>query len=416
MLHLSSCLTAKRLANIITTHHGLSLMAPQTYGGPTALAYSRYASPPMRKVQPMPFPLAVSSTNITPASNTIATREQISASHDEPIIDTTTQNPDAQLAVAQGNILKEEVDKHAAKFSTTLSSAVTNTRRLLELIRKVVQKEDASALKSVDDLWTELEQLFEAAKGTKNSLPNFLEKQRNNMALYHASVMNETYRESQAELNMQHKKINLQHGLILEHQQAFQDYKAQTAFKLKELEDLQERVSRLTLEKGNFRGEVEKYAQLLEKEQTTRAEDLRRADALNRELESLAASKKQLLTEIEDLQKTTTDLQARIQATEQQVTDRFTAELKEKADLLAKETEKTASLTTLINTLKRNEKNFKMEIDKAKAETKLTSEKYNYMAAEHSHAFSVCTCNGHKKHKTNCIRRRLRNRASTSKP
>jgi chromosome segregation ATPase len=184
-------------------------------------------------------------------------------------------------------------------------------------------------------------------------------------------------------------QVNLQHGLILEHQQAFQDYKAQTASKLKDLEDLQERVSRLTLEKGNFRGEIDKYAQLLEREQTIRVEDLKKAEALQKELESLVASKKQLLTEVAGLQKTIRDLQEKMQGAAQGLTDRFTAELKEKTDLLAKETTKAASLNTLINNLKSQESNAKMEIAKVKAESKLMSDKYNRMAAEHSQAFSV---------------------------
>lgn len=184
-------------------------MAPQNaYGGPTALAYSKYASPSVKRAQPVGFPAAVSSTKSAPANDTIATTEQIAASHSESAIDVANHNSDAQLAIAQGNALKEEVEQHAAKFSRTVSAAVTNTRQLLELIREAVQKEDPDALKSVDDLWTELEQLFQAAQGTKEALPNFLEKQRNNMALYHASVMNETYRDSQDELNMQYKKVS----------------------------------------------------------------------------------------------------------------------------------------------------------------------------------------------------------------
>jgi chromosome segregation ATPase len=184
-------------------------------------------------------------------------------------------------------------------------------------------------------------------------------------------------------------QVNLQHGLILEHQQAFQDYKAQTASKLKDLEDLQERVSRLTLEKGNFRGEIDKYTQLLEREQITKVEDLKKAEVLQEELESLVASKKQLLTEVDSLQKTISGLLEKMQDAAQELTDRFTTELKEKTDLLAKETAKAASLNTLINNLKDQEGNVKMEIAKVKAESKLMNDKYNRIAAEHSQAFSV---------------------------
>lgn len=159
--------------------------------------------------------------------------------------------PAADLAVEQGAALRKEVEHHTAKFSRAVLSAVENTRQLLSLIR-----EATPGAKEVDDLWQELEQLFEAANEAKAALPEFMEKQRDNMSLYHSSMMNETIRETQQELNLQHKKVNTQHNLILEQQDAFQNYKAQTATKLKELESLQERVSRLTLEKGNFRTEV----------------------------------------------------------------------------------------------------------------------------------------------------------------
>jgi chromosome segregation ATPase len=363
-------------------------MAPQTYGGPTALAFSKYASP-SRSRAPLSTVPAIVSSSTAPPDNTIATREQIAASHDGSAVDAATQNPDAQLAAAQGVALKEEVDKHAAKFSRTVSSAITNTRRLLELIREAVQKEDPSTLKTFDNLWAELEQLFAAAKNAKDALPNFLEKQRNNMALYHSSMMNETFRESQDELDLQHKKVSLQHGLILEHQQAFQDYKAQTASKLKEIEELQERVSRLTLEKGHFRGEIDKYAKMLELEQATRAEDLKTAQALQKELETIATSKKQLLLEVEGLEKTINELHEKVQVTKHEITARCTIELQAKSDMLEKESIKTASLNAMVNTLKEQESSAKQEMAKAKAEVKTVTEKYSRMVTEHSQTFSV---------------------------
>jgi chromosome segregation ATPase len=184
-------------------------------------------------------------------------------------------------------------------------------------------------------------------------------------------------------------QVNLQHGLILEHQQAFQDYKGQTASKLKELDDLQERVSRLTLEKGNFREEIDKYAKMLEHEQSTKSEDFKKVDALQGQLESLVDSKKQLLAEVDGLQKTIGDLQEKMQSAEQQLTDRFTTELREKTELLAEETAKVTNLSGLISNLRTQESNVKMEMSKLSAESKLINDKYNRMASEHSQVFSV---------------------------
>ncbi|KAL5119576.1 hypothetical protein ACEQ8H_002422 [Pleosporales sp. CAS-2024a] len=362
-------------------------MAPHAaYGGPTALGYSKYASHGLAQL-PL-FPAAVSSTKPALFDSTIATQEQIAATHDESVADAPPNESDAQLAIDQGHALKKEVDQHTAQVSRALSSTSANTKRLLELLRETLSKDDPLALKPVDDLWNELEVLYQAAQDTKEALPAFLEKQRNNMALYHSSVLNETFRDSQAELNMQHKKVNIQHGLILEQQQAFQEYKAQTSSKLKDLEDLQERVSRLTLEKGNFRDEVDKYARLLQDEQATKTEDLKKVGVLQKELASLVASKKQLLAEVDGLQMTIGQLQDKMQVSEQHVTDRFTSALKEKTDLLAKEIAKSSALNTLINTLNGQESNAKMEVAKAKEENRLLNDKYSRIAAEHSTAFS----------------------------
>ena len=193
---------------------------PTQYEGPRALLGSKYASgSPARKTNLAPNYLTLNPTPAPkPANNTaIATKEQIAASEEKSGEDSLTMAPynaDAQLAIAQDKALKEEVDKHSASFSKSVSSAVTNTRRLLELIREAVKKDgDSSAaeLKAVDDLWNELERLFEAANNAKAAWPSLMGKQKDNMNLYHNSMLNETLRDSQAELDMQHKKVNIQY-------------------------------------------------------------------------------------------------------------------------------------------------------------------------------------------------------------
>jgi chromosome segregation ATPase len=357
---------------------------PQPYSGPTSLGYSKHATQRRTSLRPLPSLIAG-----TAALNTIATKEQIAATHIESATKMDPQTSDVELAYAEGLALKNDIEQHAAQLSRTVSTTVTNTRRILELIREALQKDDETSLKTVDDLWAELEQLFEAAIGAKDALPGFLEKQRNNMALYHSAVMNETYREAQEELNMQHKKVNLQHGLILEHQQAFQDYKSKTAAKLEELEELQERVSRLTLEKGNFRGEIDKYAQLLEEEQVTKAEDLKKLEALQKELETLTASKQDLVSETDTLRKTIHGLEEKMMTAQQAAAARSTAELKVKDDQLAKESTKIAHLNTLIETLKGDGGNSKSEVEKLKTEFRSLKDKYTRMSAEHAAAFAA---------------------------
>lgn len=355
-------------------------MSSAAYAGPTALGSSRYASPAKRTAQlaaASAFPITAPSAPDT----TIATKQQIAAAKVVPEM----TPPAADLAVQQGSVLRKHVEEHTAKFNRAVSNAVVNTRQLLMLLREATPGSEV-----VEKLWEELEQLFEAASKAKAALPVFMEKQRDNMSLYHSSMMNETIRETQDELNLQHKKVNTQHSLIIEQQDAFQNYKAQTDSKLKELEGLQERVSRLTLEKGNFRTEVDKYKELLEQETTQKAENVKTVDALQKELETLVSSKKQLQDENETLRRTTTDMLEQLKNTEQRVTDRFTMELKVKVDELQKETIKTASLNTLVNALKTGETGVKKELDKLKSENRLISVKYSNQASEHAAAFTVC--------------------------
>jgi DNA repair exonuclease SbcCD ATPase subunit len=362
-------------------------MASPTYEGPKALGFSRYASPDTRKAQ---LTVASAVPNITPSApdTTIATKQQIAAAESTremvPPASFEMTPPAVELAVEQGNVLKEQVEEHTAKFSRAVSSAVINIRQLLSLLR-----ESTPGSEVVDDLWQELEQLFEIANNAKAALPEFLEKQRNNMSLYHSSMMNETIRETQDELNLQHKKVNTQHNLILEQQDAFQHYKTQTASKLKDLKSLQERVSRLTLEKGNFRTEVNQYKELLEQETKRKTEDLEAADALQKELETLVASKKKLQDENQTLRRTTTDMLEQLNNTEQRVTDRFAKELQAKVEELQKETVKTTTLNTLIDNLKDVESTSKKELDKLKSENRLLSVKYTNQASEHAVAFKV---------------------------
>jgi chromosome segregation ATPase len=262
-----------------------------------------YGNPALEKPQPAVAP-AVEIPAFTTTDSTIATKQQIAA----------VKRPAAELAVEQAAMLKKAVETHTADFSKAVASAVENTRKLLRLLR-----ESTASSEITDGLWQELEQLFEAANATKSALPQFMEDQRNNMSLFHSSMMNETIQETQAELNLQHKKVNTQHNLLLQQQEAFQNYRSRTDSSLKELESLQERVSRLTLEKGNFKTEVDKYKAMLEQEIAGKAEDHKTADALQKELETLVSSKKQLEVENETLRKTTTDTIGQLKHTEQKL-------------------------------------------------------------------------------------------------
>jgi hypothetical protein len=180
-------------------------MAPGQYQGPTLLATSKYATPQQRRAAALAA--ASASSSPAPADNVIATKEQVAAANkaSQLALDAAEHNADAQLAIDLGHDTRDEVEKHTAKLSRTLSSTVANTHRLLELIRESMPDANDSP---VDQLWAELEQLFAAANDAKTALPTFLEKQRNNMSLYHNSMVNEVIRDSREELNIAHKKVS----------------------------------------------------------------------------------------------------------------------------------------------------------------------------------------------------------------
>lgn len=222
-------------------------MEMSSYSGPHALTHSKYANPSMRKASASHMTSQGLSAIPLTTSTVIATEDQVTATESSTDLEKTPTNSDAELAWARGKTLKEEVEQHSATFAGILSNVVVNTRRMLELIRKSMLEDGLQSTTALDDLWLELEQLFAAANDAKTALPHFLEKQRNNMSLYHNSRLNETIKDSQKAINIQHKKIQIQHDLILEHQEAFQAYKNKNVV---EVEDFKEKVSRLTLEKG----------------------------------------------------------------------------------------------------------------------------------------------------------------------
>lgn len=128
---------------------------------------------------------------------------------------------------------------------------------------------------------------------------------------------------------------------------------------------------------------------MLEEARTASVKDLHSADALQKQIQTLESSKKELIAENEVLRSTIRDVQDQKAAAEQQITDRFTLELKSKTHELAKETQKTTGLNAMIRTLRGSEDTKKMETNKLKHENKTIKDKYTEQATEHAQAFTV---------------------------
>lgn len=139
-------------------------------------------------------------------NGTIATKEQIEA--------TDRSHNDATMELANTQImeLKQQIDKHTARLSKTVSLTVSNTQSVLELLRKTINRDNASEteLSVCDNLWRDLQLLANAAREAQKALPDFLTKQDENLRLYHNARVNTTMQELQNEVNLQHKKVNIQ--------------------------------------------------------------------------------------------------------------------------------------------------------------------------------------------------------------
>lgn len=172
-------------------------------------------------------------------------------------------------------------------------------------------------------------------------------------------------------------------------------YKEQTDAKLRGLEALNERVSRLTLEKGNLRTEVDKYAKILEEERSVKEETLSKVSALKKEIETFKDSNKQLLAEIDTLQKRQDDRPDEAKRAKQEAEQRFAAELKSLNDELAEQTKKTTALQAIVEKLGESERTAELEAENAKKENKALGEKFDVQAAEHAKLLKVGTTPWH---------------------
>lgn len=276
------------------------------YHGPTALGSSRHAIENAGPITSASKPYGLSVLVARPENGAVATAEQLASS------------ADLQLAFAQNEALKKEVDEHAATFTKSVNSAVANTRQLLQLLRENinVKQEDEAAkrqLTAVDELGEELERLYKTAQEAKKALPEFLEKQGDNMKLYHNSTLAETIAETQQELALQHKKIAIQSDLILEKQHAFSDYKARTDAQIKQVAELEKQVSRLTLENGLLKTELDQGHKNTLSLKSAQEDHATAAKQLQEAMQAALSAKNEMAAENEHLRASIANLRQRIQ-------------------------------------------------------------------------------------------------------
>jgi chromosome segregation ATPase len=151
------------------------------------------------------------------------------------------------------------------------------------------------------------------------------------------------------------------HTLILDHQQAFNDYKLQAKATSEELSkakekitELQERVSRLTLDKGLYKTEIENYKRQLEDLRSTHAEVTAANAKLQEAVETAEAAAK-----------------------------------KSQGEASLQNTQKQANLEKRIEELLKNEGVVKKELIQLRAEYGSLQQKFKNQGEEHSKLFAV---------------------------
>jgi hypothetical protein len=104
------------------------MASEEHYHGPISLAASKYASP-QHRARTAVFPSAFPSPSALKATYDDSMAVAISDAK-------AKLNADAQLAMAQNENLRNEVEKHSAKVTKSVSSAVANTRQVRVLVHR----------------------------------------------------------------------------------------------------------------------------------------------------------------------------------------------------------------------------------------------------------------------------------------
>jgi hypothetical protein len=144
-----------------------------------------------------------------------------------------------------------------------------------------------ASLKAVESLRLEMQKLIGATRQAQGALPYFLEKQKENSNLMAGAKIQEAHHDIQRELDHKDKKIKLGEELVFGQQQAFKDVEAEADYKTAEL---QERLTRLHMELGLVRTELNTMNGQLEKAHEAEKDAVKVRDELKQKLATLVCA------------------------------------------------------------------------------------------------------------------------------
>jgi chromosome segregation ATPase len=138
-----------------------------------------------------------------------------------------------------------------------------------------------------------------------------------------------------------------------------------------------------------LKSEIDNYQKQLAESSAALDRSSKAASNLQKELGDIRGTKADLAKENDTLRHAIDELQDKLKAAEQRITDRYEAELRKKTEALSKETEKITGLESLIENLTNDNRQFKRQCGQLKEQMTKLQEKYQSQAGEYSSTFTV---------------------------
>ncbi|KAF2201608.1 hypothetical protein GQ43DRAFT_31185 [Delitschia confertaspora ATCC 74209] len=310
------------------------------------------------------------------SNNAIATKEQIEASG--------MAHGTSLLAVIDKK-LGEEVKEHITRFAESISRIMINTHKLLEMLHVSIKAEGGkeSDLKIVEQLWTELEQIFQlVTETTTTALPKFLHKQKVNLTLGASAAVQDTLNQAHSILATQHDQIASHHATIGELEIAFSKYRRDTDSKLKDLTDLQERVSRLTMSKS-----------LLKEDMVKAKAEVNAGLKLNKKLQqqkdAVQAEKAELAAENGALKKAVKAGEEKLTKAVEETKQLDSPQMHHLTEELGKEAQKYRTLQEQVTASKKSELRLKDELEQIQSLQNMQAQKFSNQSVEFAKLLQV---------------------------
>lgn len=162
--------------------------------------------------------------------------------------------------------------------------------QILNLIREAVKLERPNtadvSLKVVESLQQEMDKLLSTAQQAQDALPNFFKKQEENSELVASARIHQAQQDIQEELDQKDKKNMLEQDLVYGQQQAPKDVDSDANHKNTEL---QERLSRLNLELGLVRTQLDSQNVQVAKAKAAENDASKILEVMEQKLETLVS-------------------------------------------------------------------------------------------------------------------------------